>query len=384
MFHGAIGLPCQRCRRRHLVAAHHQRRRTDGRARAHRAAGSATQCGPRVAPASSTTVSIRMIRSWNRWVCTTQPRLTVRPRPSVTRSASGSQYVSHQTPRPIVGAERPQPQVHHRRPRWPHGRTTARRPSRRTCRRPRCATRTTTTADARSPGSGRPEAISPRRDDRPRPRPRPAGRPAAAAPAHQSRIRIASACRTASTADADRERHASSVRGGTVRPPHRDQPSAASAGRRCAARRPRRAAPQPDRRTAQPRRARLALGGVADSTATSPSSGTRAARAGSMPELPRNARLPIGGVVDAIQPARQLVGRDHRVVGEEGAVVDDGESRQSAAPSRSRCPCRPWRRAAAATTGSAGSRRAGTGKLRAASIRRSVVHSCQPTRLRTG
>ena len=73
------------------------------------AAGSATQWVPSVAPRSSTTVSIRMMRSWNRCVCTTQPRLTVAPSASVTRSASGSQYVSHHTPRPIVA---PRPRNH--------------------------------------------------------------------------------------------------------------------------------------------------------------------------------------------------------------------------------------------------------------------------------
>ena len=56
-----------------------------------RAAGNATQCGPSVAPRSRTTVSIRMMRSWNRCVCTTHPRLTAAPSSSVTRSASGSQ-----------------------------------------------------------------------------------------------------------------------------------------------------------------------------------------------------------------------------------------------------------------------------------------------------
>src|SRR5262249_16367578 len=38
----------------------------------------------------------------NRCVCKTQPRLTLAPAPSSTRSASGSQYVSHQTPAPIL------------------------------------------------------------------------------------------------------------------------------------------------------------------------------------------------------------------------------------------------------------------------------------------
>src|SRR5882757_229353 len=100
-FHGAIGLPCQR-----LDAGTSSPRMTNDAGPTVapapiRAAGNATQCGPSVAPSSSTTVSSRMIRSWNRWVCTTQPRLTVAPLPRVTRSASGSQYVSHHTPRPI-------------------------------------------------------------------------------------------------------------------------------------------------------------------------------------------------------------------------------------------------------------------------------------------
>ena len=55
------------------------------------AAGRMTLCGPRVAPGSSVTVSMLMIRSWNRWVCSTQPRLTVAASPNRTRSASGSQ-----------------------------------------------------------------------------------------------------------------------------------------------------------------------------------------------------------------------------------------------------------------------------------------------------
>ncbi len=55
------------------------------------AAGRMTLCGPRVAPGSRITVSMLMIRSWNRWVCTTHPRLTVEPSPRVTRSGSGSQ-----------------------------------------------------------------------------------------------------------------------------------------------------------------------------------------------------------------------------------------------------------------------------------------------------
>src|SRR2546423_544677 len=64
--------------------------------------GSTMPCGPRVAPVSRVTVSMRMIRSWNRCVCTTHPRLTVAASPTRMRSASGSQYVSHHTPRPTL------------------------------------------------------------------------------------------------------------------------------------------------------------------------------------------------------------------------------------------------------------------------------------------
>ena len=55
------------------------------------ACGRMTPCGPMVAPSSSVTVSMLMTRSWNRWVWTTHPRLTVEFLPRVTRSASGSQ-----------------------------------------------------------------------------------------------------------------------------------------------------------------------------------------------------------------------------------------------------------------------------------------------------
>src|SRR5687767_2694885 len=56
-----------------------------------RACGRMTPCGPMVAPSSSVTASMLMMRSWKRCVCTTQPRLTVELWPRVTRSASGSQ-----------------------------------------------------------------------------------------------------------------------------------------------------------------------------------------------------------------------------------------------------------------------------------------------------
>jgi len=56
-----------------------------------RAAGRITLPGPRVAPSPRVTVSMLSTRSWNRWVWTTQPRLTVAPAPSSTRSVSGSQ-----------------------------------------------------------------------------------------------------------------------------------------------------------------------------------------------------------------------------------------------------------------------------------------------------
>ena len=57
--------------------------------------------GPRVEPASIDTGCSRMMRSWNRWVWSTVPRLTDTPRPRCTRSNSGSHQVSHHTPRSI-------------------------------------------------------------------------------------------------------------------------------------------------------------------------------------------------------------------------------------------------------------------------------------------
>src|SRR6478609_8112215 len=65
------------------------------------AAGRTTPCGPTLAPSSRRTVSMLITRSWNRCVWSTHPRFTVAPSPRATRSASGSQYVSHQTPRPM-------------------------------------------------------------------------------------------------------------------------------------------------------------------------------------------------------------------------------------------------------------------------------------------
>ena len=69
--------------------------------------------------------------------------------------------------------------------------------------------------------------------------------------------------------------------------------------------------------------------GAADSTATSAVFGHRAARRAAMPELPRNARLPTLARPDPQPAAAELVGGDHRVVGQERAVADRGHLRDS-------------------------------------------------------
>ena len=78
-------------RRGHGVAARDQGARPDVVPAPMLAPGRMIPLGPSVAPSSMRTSSMLMIRSWNRWVCTTQPRLTVAPSPRRTRSDSGSQ-----------------------------------------------------------------------------------------------------------------------------------------------------------------------------------------------------------------------------------------------------------------------------------------------------
>ncbi len=300
-FHGAIGLPCQR------VDGGTSSPRITSEAGPTvapapiRAAGSATQCGPSVEPSSSTTVSIRMMRSWNRWVCTTQPRLTVAPLSRVTRSASGSQYVSHHTPRPILAPSAAQPQVHHRRaaggagePRRrdrldegvrhlvaPH----ERRPQRMLDR----------------PDTARPQAISQSPRCRPRRAPATSRTTPPASAAHSQPNSTASRLQREQHGDADRERHDQRDQPARLHQ-RRAAPSAAATGGTCAARRPRSAcgATEPvgcPATTSPP----WPCAASRDSTATSPSSGTR--RPGwVMPELPRNARLPIVALATWIQP----------------------------------------------------------------------------------
>ena len=65
------------------------------------APGSTKLLGPSVEPRRMVTGSMRMIRSWNRWVCRTVPRLTDTLSSRRTRSNSGSHQVSHHTPRPM-------------------------------------------------------------------------------------------------------------------------------------------------------------------------------------------------------------------------------------------------------------------------------------------
>ena len=326
-FHGAIGLPCQR------VDGGTSSPRITSEAgptvapAPMRAAGSATQCGPSVEPSSSTTVSIRMIRSWNRWVCTTQPRLTVAPFVEGDQVGLGQPVRLAPDAAADLGAERAQPQVHHRRaaggagePRRrdrldegvrhlvaPH----ERRPQRVLDR----------------PDTARPQAISRSLRCRRRPRPRSAAPRRWPAPPTASRTRPPAHCSANSTADADRERH-----------DHRDQPARLHqraqdlqpqrTGGTCAARRPRSAcgATEPagcPATTSPP----WPCAAPRDSTATSPSSGTSPARlgdAGVAEERPLADRR-LGDVDPA---AAQFVGRHHGVVGQECAVLDDGELRR--------------------------------------------------------
>jgi hypothetical protein len=63
--------------------------------------GRAMLLGPSEDPAPMWTGLIRMSRSWNRWVCRTQPLLMVTPSSRRIRSVSGSQCDSSQTHLPI-------------------------------------------------------------------------------------------------------------------------------------------------------------------------------------------------------------------------------------------------------------------------------------------
>ena len=122
--------------------------------------------------------------------------------------------------------------------------------------------------------------------------------------------------------------------------------------------------------------------GAADSTATRPFFGTDAAGRGhpGVAEEGPLADLRAGHVQPA---AAQLVRRDHRVVGQERALADRGHLRQQQHGRRLDVPAdlgaqraQPPRRQQARVQREQ--------QVRAESSSRSVAHTCQPIRLRTG
>ena len=96
------------------------------------------------------------MRSWNRCVCTTQPRFTVAPSPQLDQVGLGQPVGLAPDAAADPCAHGAQPEVEHRRPRGRPARTTAPPRPRRRCRRARCARRTSSTAGARSRRSARP------------------------------------------------------------------------------------------------------------------------------------------------------------------------------------------------------------------------------------
>jgi len=288
-FHGAIGLPCQR---------------VDGGTSSPRMT---SEAGPTVAVAP-----IRAAGSATQWRPQRRTRFQhngVHPHDPVVEQVGlhdaapvdggallegdqvrlGSQYVSHHTPRPIDAPSARSHRFITGVPVAARARTMARRRFRRTYPIPRYATRTTTRADAQSPGYGRRQAIS--RDHRDAARDGSRGEQHdTAGPAHwpASRIQPPAIANTNNTATPICERHTngmirqvstmarsalSSSDGWNVR-------SASAAVRACGATEP---ADSPA--TTKPA---LALCGVAESTATSPSSGTRVRGWVSARVLPRN------------------------------------------------------------------------------------------------
>ena len=208
------------------------------------------------------------------------------------RSASGSQYVSHHTPRPTRAPMRAQPEDEHGGPRRGSGEPRGGDAPRRTCRRARCATRTSSTAAARSdavPAHQRPFG---RRREARRP-----GRRRPGEPAHRGRPPSPAPARRASQRrhhDQDeRDVHPDGDDAGSS-PQPRGPPVAAAAGawvREVVT--DLGVTMKLHRRAAQPGRSglRRPRRGAADSTATSAFLGTLRPGA-AIPELPTKAPLP--------------------------------------------------------------------------------------------
>ena len=266
-----------------------------------------------------------MIRSWNRWVWSTHPRLTLTPAPRATRSASGSQYVSHHTPRPMPA---PSERNHRARlgvpaaPRANHG-----------------AASISTNVSASSLRQTK-ELHSGCSDTLPRPT---SAHLAAVVTTHATSPATSTTGPASSTAPSTphRSRHASSASStptpsptvqitGTSR-----RTSTAPRATRSRARRPERAGlvrdrggtAQRHRRGTEPRASRLGPFRCRREDRDEPPLGHRATwrrHAGVAEEGP----LAHLGPLDPHPPAAQLVGAHHRVVGEERAVAHRRHPRQ--------------------------------------------------------
>ena len=323
----------------HELAAHHQRHRPDGRVPTQRRRRQDHAVRPeRRARSRIVTVSMLSTRSWNRWVCTTHPWLTVDPVLQVdqVRLRQPVGLAPHPAPDPRTqrrAARRSGPACRSR-----VGRTTARRPTRRRCRPARCATRTSSTAGG-SPTRSRPTSIhfasvvttaaSGRGRDH--------DQPAQQSPPPTSRPAAASAVERHDDAEPDRDADH-----------HRDQPAqldqssrddaAAWAGRTCGClstvcRDP----AQLGRRAAQPGRARLRLVSArrGGQHGDQPPLGHLAARSGH-PGVADERVLADLHVLDAQPAAAELVAAEQRVVGEERALAARSSAWGSAAPSTPR------------------------------------------------
>ena len=221
------------------------------------------------------------------------------------------------------------------------GEPRGRAPSRRTCRPPRCATRTSSTAGA-PPRWIRPttshlasDGERPRRPRRPTSSTAPGQRRAATPMPHAP----TSACERDEHADGDGHRSRRPARTGTARrPPAPTAGAAAGSNVRRSSPGTARAA-QLHRRAAEPRRAGLRLLRAPPTARRPARSWARDRPPAAIPELPRNARLPTLARPIRSQPPSELVGGDHRVVGEERAVADGGHLRAAAARWTPRRPC---------------------------------------------
>ena len=295
-----------------------------------------------------------MIRSWNRWVCSTHPRLTRRAVAQRDQVGLGQPVASRTTRR--GRSARPSARSHsveHAACRSRPRRTTARRPSRRTCPPARCARRSELhsgcsagrdPADQQPLGRGR----DARGDD--------AG--ARAAPARRAARRPAAPSRSQARQQrrAARRRRAPTVQHHRHEPAQLDQRRAATLQPRAAAAKVRLSSPlaggaaQLHRRAAQPGRARLGLL-AAPPTAppTRPRLGTDRARARSSRSCRGTPACRSWPRSIAHPAAAQLVGADQGVVGEERAVADGGHPRQQQHGRRLDVAADRRRRARAAT-----------------------------------